>query len=63
MLDKYSVYNVLAEGMYFLEKSISFNFNFVTACLKFSKLLMWFVEPGAIFFINLAPFCNILAQT
>ena len=41
MLDKSSVYNVLAEGMYFLGKSSPSTFNFLVKCkteLKVSHL-------------------------
>ena len=42
-IDKSLVYNVLAEGIYFLDKSSPSNFNYFglsTACMKLSKFLM-----------------------
>ena len=69
MLDKSSVF-VLAEGMYVLDKCISWTkvaikfqvFGRSTACLKLSKFLS-FLKPGVSFCINFAPFCNIFAET
>ena len=66
MLDRSSVYNVLDEGMYFLDKNYQSNFNIFglfTACLKMSKFLMWFLKPVVSFCINFVPFCNNLART
>ena len=62
MLDKSSVYNVVAEGMNFLEKkSIKFQlFGLSTACLKLLKFLMWFLKPGLSFCINFAPITLVL---
>ena len=60
MLDKSTVYNVLAEEMYiFGEKLIKFQlFGLSTACpnLKFLQ----FLKPTFVH-LDLAPFCNILA--
>ena len=48
-IDKSLVYNVLAEGIYFLDKSSPSNFNYFglsTACMKLSKFLMWLLKLG-----------------
>ena len=66
MLDKYFVYNVLAEGMYFLDKKSPIKFQFFGlsfAFLKMSKFLMWFLKAGVRICIDFAPFCNVLAKT
>ena len=65
MLDKCSVYNVLAEAMYFLDKCIFLdkssqsNFDF----LNFSLLVWSCLKPGVSFCINFAPCCKNLAKT
>ena len=63
MLGKSFVYNVLAEGVYVLDKSSPSNFNF----LDF-PLLSWSCPNSSCDFwvslrINFALFCNILAKT
>ena len=60
MSDKSSAYNVLTEGMPFLDKSIP---SLSTACLKFSKFFMWPLKPRVSFSINSAQLCNNLART
>ena len=62
MLDKISVYNVLAERMYFLDTSSPSNFNFfdLSACLN-SSYNFWNQE-SVCFYINFAPFCSVLAK-
>ena len=52
MFDESSVYNVLAEGLYFLDKSkpIKFQlFGLSTAFLKLFKVLMCVLKPGVSF--------------
>ena len=65
MLDKSSVYNILAEGMCYLDKgneSIStfLTFNCLAGIIQIPHVIL---KPGVSFYINFAPFCNILDET
>ena len=61
MLDKATVYNILAEGMHFFgQKYIKFQlFGLSTAFLKLFKFLQ-FLKP-ALVYLDFAPFYNFLA--
>ena len=65
MLDKSSAYNVLAERMYFLNKSISSYCNFLDFPLlsEAAYILHVIFKPGVSFCKNVTPFCRILAKT
>ena len=71
MLDKYSAYNVLAEGMHFSDKCIfcteaAYRISTFSTFLCLSEVVQ---IPHVIFeirsqiCINFVPFCNILAKT
>ena len=61
MLDKSRVYDVLAEGMYFWEKSSPSNFNFLGVPLL-AQISHVIFETKSQFLYKFEPFSNILAK-
>ena len=64
-VDKSSVYNILAESMYFWSKVAHQIWTFWTFhCLsEVLQSLMWFLKQGVSFCVSFAPFCNVLEKT
>ena len=65
MLNKSSIYNVSAEGVYFLEKvahqiSTFWTFHCLSEIFQIPHVI--FETRSQSFCINFAPFCNILAK-
>ena len=63
MLDKSTVYNILAEGMYFFgQKPIKFQlFGLSATCHKLFKFLYLLKPAFVCHLLKFAPFCNVLA--